>query len=250
MITIELLPALSDNYIYLIKWNGKATVVDPGDPAPVREALAREGRQLSFILCTHHHADHIGGISTLKAETGCRVIGPNDPRIDEIDITLEEGESFDADPLHFEVLSVPGHTSIHLAYYFPEEKWLFSGDALFVGGCGRLFEGTPEQMWTSLSKIKELPDDTEIYCGHEYTLSNLRFAASIEPKNKAVAERLKEVTQLRDQGKPTIPSTLAVEKITNPFLRADDPLLADALEMSDASPVDRFAEIRSRKDNF
>lgn len=250
MLTISVLPALADNYIYLLTDGNRAAVVDPGVSDAVLDLLKLDNLKLSHILCTHYHDDHIGGVSQLKAETGAIVLAPNDSRIPLIDKNLQEGDRFSEAPFHFEVLSVPGHTSIHLAYYFPHEKWVFTGDALFGGGCGRLFEGSPEQMWTSLSKLMILPDETQIYCGHEYTVNNLKFAHAIEPTNLRVAERLTREEKMRTQDKPTIPSTIGLEKQTNPFLRVADPSFAKAIGMSDLTNVERFAEIRRKKDLF
>ncbi len=245
---VSLIPAFDDNYIYLIRSGHHVSVVDPGDATPVIEFLKKENLQLDYILCTHHHADHIGGVTKLKEESGAEVIGPEDERIPEVETSLKEGDLFF--PLGCQVFEVPGHTSIHLAFYFPEENWLFSGDALFAAGCGRLFEGTPKQMWNSLSKLMKLPEETEIYCGHEDTLENLEFAASLEAENEAVAKRLQEVKELRAANKPTIPSTLQEELLTNPFLRVNDPLLCKELKMENCLPEELFAEIRSRKDSF
>jgi hydroxyacylglutathione hydrolase len=247
---ITLIPAFSDNYIYLLSNGEQAAVVDPGEAAPVLAFIEENNLTLTHLLCTHHHGDHIGGVDRLKQETGCLVLGPKDLRIPQTDQCLEEGEHFSDQLLEFDVLSVPGHTSIHLAYHFPKEHWLFTGDSLFVGGCGRLFEGTAAQMWHSLSKFLRLPDTTEVYCGHEYTLSNLQFAQSLEPNHPAIATKLSQVEEKRRQGLPTIPSTLGEEKETNPFLRVQDPSLAKAVDMEGSTPEELFAEIRKRKDLF
>ncbi len=236
---VTLIPALSDNYIYLLQWENFCAVVDPAEAGPVRQVA----EAIDVILLTHHHGDHVGGVAELKEATGCEVVGPKDSRIQHIDTVLSEGETFSRGPLSCQIISTPGHTSIHLAYYFPKEGWLFSGDALFAGGCGRLFEGTAEQMWTSLQKLRALPDTTKLYCGHEYTLANLRFAHSLEPDNTAVKDRLERITQ---SAPPTIPSTLGEEKLTNPFLRADDPLLQSVIGLN--TPTEVFAEVRRRKD--
>ncbi len=182
--------------------------------------------------------------------TGCPVIGPEDSRVPKLTQAAEEGEVISFGPLNFTVIEVPGHTSSHVIYYEPEQKWLLSGDTLFGGGCGRLFEGTPEQMHHSLLKICKLPDDTKILCGHEYTVKNLEFAASIEPKNPKIQERLAQARSLREKNIPTIPSTLAEEKLTNPFLRADDPDLRNALNMRDSSDLEVFAKMREMRNHY
>ena len=249
-LSVKILPAFSDNYIYVIHWDGEAVVVDPGDADPVMFLLRDNNWHLQSVLCTHYHDDHIGGVPFLKRQTNCQVMGPSDSRIGGLDRVLEDGETVAIDPLNFQVISVPGHTSIHVAYYFPKEKWLFSGDSLFAGGCGRLFEGAPELMWESLCKLRALPDDVQVYCGHEYTEANLKFAHSIEPENKEVEQRLAAVSALRHSGKATVPSTLGEEKRTNPFLRADSAELKATLNMSKATDVEVFAETRHRKDLF
>lgn len=249
---IELIPAFSDNYIYLLRDSGSGTVaiVDPGDAAPVIDRLERDNLSLDIILNTHHHADHIGGNQALKQRYGAKIIGPaaDAHRIAGLDQAVAEGDAVSVGGAMASVLETPGHTSGHIAFWFAEDDALFCGDTLFVMGCGRLFEGTPAQMWHSLSKLRGLPDTAEIYCGHEYTLSNARFSAGIEPDNGTVAARLSEIETARAAGHPTIPGYLGQEKRTNPFLRADDPALAAVLNMPNAGPVAVFAEVRSRKD--
>lgn len=245
-----LIPALSDNYIYLIHGNGQAIVVDPADPKPVRKALEEKQLQLTHILNTHHHLDHIAGNEALKAETGCELYAPNDERISSIDKVLEPGSTVQVGPLEFQVIAVPGHTSTHIALYAPEPGWLFCGDSLFCGGCGRLFEGTPAQMWDSLKKLMALPDDTLVYCGHEYTQSNLEFALTVDGDNPDLQKRLEFVKELRADGKASIPSTIGEEKASNPFLRINDPEIRTKLDMNDASESEVFAKIRQMKDSF
>lgn len=250
--TVEtaLIPALSDNYIYLIHGNGQAIVVDPAEPAPVQAELKQRGLQLTHILNTHHHLDHIAGNEPLKAESACQLLAPDDTRISSIDQVLKGDTEVQVGPLKFQVIFVPGHTSTHIALYEKEQGWLFCGDSLFCGGCGRLFEGSAEEMWTSLQKLMALPDDTKVYCGHEYTLSNLQFALTVDPDNVELQQRLAKVSELRQKGLPTIPSTIGEEKKTNPFLRVQDKAIRTRLNMLDATDVEVFARIRQMKDEF
>lgn len=235
---VELLPALSDNYIYLLREprTGATGVVDPAEAQPVLEALARHGRKLDLVLITHHHADHIGGLAELKAATGCRAVGPRADahRIAGLDELVGEGDRVAFGALTAEVIETPGHTSGHVSYWFPEGDALFCGDTLFALGCGRLFEGDAPTMWRSLGKLAALPEATRVYCGHEYTLSNARFALSVDPDHAELRARVAEIEALRAQGRPTIPSTIGLERRTNPFLRAAD--------------AETFAELRRRKD--
>jgi hydroxyacylglutathione hydrolase len=251
---VHLIPALSDNYVYLFRdpGTGKVGVVDPGDAAPVLAALDRLGWRLDVIFNTHHHGDHIGGNRILKDRFGCILVGPRaeTARIPGIDVPLSDGETWRFGSGEVRCIEVPGHTRGHAAFGFPEAAALFCGDTLFVMGCGRLFEGTPADMWSSLLRLRALPPETRIYCGHEYTLSNARFAAALEPANEEVRARLDEVAALREAGRPTVPGTIGRERAANPFLRADDPALQEALGMAGADPVQVFAEIRHRKDVF
>ena len=250
---VELLPALSDNYIYLL-WepsSGTSGVVDPATAAPVLARLGQLGRKLDWVLITHHHADHIGGLAELKEATGCTAIGP---RADAARIPGLDRHG--GGRRHFPVrhvagrpcwprLATPAGTS---ATGFPKLEALFCGDTLFALGCGRLFEGDAATMWRSLGKLMALPDATRVYCGHEYTLSNAHFAVGLEPDNQALAQRAAEVEATRARGEPTIPSTIGLEKATSPFLRAADPALRQQLGLEGASDVEVFAEVRRRKD--
>jgi hydroxyacylglutathione hydrolase len=252
-LVIRQIPVLKDNYVYLLhEPETKATAaVDPSVAAPVAAALEREGWRLTHILNTHHHNDHTGGNRELKEATGCVIVGPraDRDRIPGIDIEVGEGDTYKLGTEEARVYDVPGHTRGHIAYWFAGSRALFCGDTLFLMGCGRLFEGTPQQMWSSLSKLKALPPETRVFCAHEYTQSNARFALTVEPRNGDLVARARRIDALRAEGKSTVPASLAEELATNPFLRADLPALqAEAGAPGDA--VATFAAIRRRKDNF
>ena len=251
---IEQIPVLSDNYVYLVHEPRAAVtgVVDPAVAEPVLERLGARGWTLDWILSTHHHADHTGGNLALKQATGCRIAGPkaDAARIPGIDLGLAENDRFQFGEVEAQVFETPGHTSGHISYWFADAKALFCADTLFSLGCGRVFEGTPAQMWSSLSKLAALPDDTLVYCAHEYTKSNARFALSVDPDNPALKERAAEVDRQRAADQPTVPTRLSAERAANPFLRVRDPAIRAKLGMASASDVDVFAEIRRRKDNF
>lgn len=251
---IHLLPVLSDNYVYLLHdpQSGACAAVDPAVAEPVLAALARLDWRLTHVLCTHHHADHVGGVPALKAATGCTVIGATADahRIPGIDVKVKEGDTVILGNHKGRVIETPGHTSGHVAYWFEGSRALFCGDTLFSLGCGRLFEGTPAQMWASLGKLKALPDDTRVYCGHEYTSENAGFALSVEPANPTLRRRAEEARTLDEAGKPTIPALLADEKAANPFFRADVPALAQAVGLAGRDVVTVFAEIRRRRNEF
>jgi len=254
-LTVELIPAFQDNYIYLLREpdSDAVGIVDAGDAVPAIAELDRHGLALTHIFNTHHHPDHAGGNDALKARfPNARLVGPKSEvaRIPGIDVTVSDGDTVDFGTLSFKVIEVPGHTRGHIALFTEKGAALFSGDTLFAMGCGRMFEGSADQMWTSLNKLKWLPPDTRVYCGHEYTRTNARFALTVDPDNRALAERAELVERLRVEGKPTIPSTIGLENETNPFLRADQPAIAKAVGLQGADPVTVFAEIRLRKDNF
>jgi hydroxyacylglutathione hydrolase len=248
--TISAVPVLADNYAWLLHDGKTAGVIDPGEAGPVLQAIAKSGLTLSSVLLTHHHADHCAGTPHLKRSCGCTVIGPKGTGIPEIDDAVEDGDQRMVVGEAMEVMAVPGHTRTHVAYFFPGLRALFTGDTLFGAGCGRVFESGAQQLFSSLSKLASLDDSTFIYCGHEYTEENLLFAAKVEPENKAVWRRLAEVNSLRSRGIATMPSTLGIERETNPFLRTGAPLLRKYLGMEKAPALDVFIELRKRKDQF
>ncbi|MGB5950301.1 MAG: hydroxyacylglutathione hydrolase [Parvibaculum sp.] len=256
MSNIEILQfaALNDNYGYLVheRSSGATAAIDTPEVAPLLAALDSKGWKLTHILNTHHHFDHAGGNAELKEKTGCTIIGPKGEKdlIPGIDRAVGEGDIVEIGAARARVIDVPGHTRGHIAYHFVEDHAVFVGDTLFALGCGRLFEGTPEQMWTSLSKLMALPDDTTVYCAHEYTQSNARFALSVEPQNAALVARAREIDEKRARGEWTVPTTIGLEKATNPFLRAASHDLRRTIGLEAASNVDVFAETRRRKDNF
>jgi hydroxyacylglutathione hydrolase len=254
MLEIVQLPVLKDNYVYLVREPraGAVGVVDPAVADAVEAELDRRGWRLTHILNTHHHADHVGGNLRLKQRYGAAVVGPraDRQRIPGIDVAVGEGDDYLFGREAARVFDVPGHTSGHIAYWFKESRALFCGDTMFSLGCGRLFEGTPRQMWESLGKLRALPDDTLVYCAHEYTESNGRFAATVDPANPDLARRIAEVKRLRAEGRPTVPSILGDERRANPFLRADQPAVAAAVGGDVRDPVAVFAEVRRRKDAF
>jgi hydroxyacylglutathione hydrolase len=254
MLDIRIVPCLRDNYAYLLHDPATAAtgIVDPSEAAPVMKALDETGWRLTHILNTHHHPDHTGGNLELKRATGALVVGPRPDRerIPGIDIAVDEGEQFALGSEAAEIFFIPGHTRGHIAFWFKDSRALFSGDTLFLMGCGRLFEGTPAQMWTSLSKLRALPDDTRVYCGHEYTQANARFAVTVDPDNPALKDRLRQVDARRARGEITIPGTMAEERATNPFMRADAKTVAAAVGLAGADPVAVLAEVRKRKDSF
>jgi hydroxyacylglutathione hydrolase len=248
---IRLFPCLSDNFGYLIHDPvTKATAsIDAPEAGPIVKALQREGWTLTDILVTHHHADHVGGIAELKTKYNCRVVAPFDKgtAIPLVDKRVKEGDIVKVGNLAARVLETPGHTLDHISYMFDADRALFCADTLFSIGCGRVFEGTYPMMWDSLLKLRVLPNDTRVYCGHEYTASNVKFALGIEPNNPALKARAEEVAKLRAANQPTIPTLIRDEKEANTFLRADVPSVAAAVGLAGKSPAEVFGEIRERK---
>ena len=248
---IRLFPCLTDNFGYLIHdpATGATASVDAPEAAPIVKALEREGWTLTDILVTHHHGDHVGGISELKRKFGCRVVAPHDKsaRIADVDLRVGQGDVVKIGDLLARVLETPGHTLDHISYVFDNEKALFAADTLFSIGCGRVFEGTYPMMWDSLLKLRALPDDFKLYCGHEYTAANVKFALTVEPDNAALKARAAEVARLRADSKPTVPTLLGEEKKANVFLRADEPSVAASVRMKDRSAAEVFGELRERK---
>jgi len=260
-LSVLTVPAFRDNYLWLIHDGTHAAAVDPGDAKPILAALKANGLKLTAILLTHHHADHIGGVPELLQHYQVPVFGPRNETIAAVTLPVGEGKTIDVPglALKLNVLDVPGHTMGHIAYVREpadgEPTWLFCGDTLFAGGCGRLFEGTPAQMISSLGKLAALPDDTLVYCAHEYTLSNLKFARAVEPGNTVVAEHTRHCEQLRAQGRPTLPTELSLERAINPFLRSRTTDVTNAVRrFAPTTPagddVAVFAALRQWKNEF
>lgn len=268
---VNILPAFQDNYIFLLcdPLKGTTIAIDPGQATPVINFLERKvsplpprqptsftngknHRRLDAILLTHHHLDHVGGVSQLQAKYHCKVYGfePDCYRLPPITHSLNDKDQISMGDSTCQVLFIPGHTLGHIAYWFSQEKMLFSGDTLFSLGCGRLFEGSPKQMWASLQTIMSLPDDTQIFFAHEYTQSNGRFALQMDSSNRELADFLQEVKILRHQGKFTVPTLLSREKKLNPFLRPLDPQILRSLDCQTTDPVAAFARLRAQKDTF
>lgn len=263
MMQIHAVPAFRDNYLWVAAVGRRAAVVDPGDAAPVERFLDDHGLELAAILATHHHSDHVGGVAALAARWDCPVYGPADDGVAGLTERLREGDRITVPglALALDVLDIPGHTAGHIAYVHAggdarpgHEPLVFCGDTLFACGCGRLFEGTPAQMSASLGKLARLPAATRMYCGHEYTLANIRFAEAVEPGNRAIAERKAREKAKRARGEPTLPSTIGEELATNPFLRCSEPVVRACAEKRAgralANPVDVFATLREWKNTF
>ena len=258
-LSVLAIPAFQNNYLWLVHDGIHAVVIDPGAAEPIFAALDQHHLTLTAILLTHHHADHIGGVPALLAAKPVPVFGPRSDGIAAVSVPLAEGDRIDLPgiDLSLRVLDVPGHTLGHIAYVRTSAgpRWLFCGDTLFAGGCGRLFEGTPAQMCASLEKLAELPGDTEFYCAHEYTLHNLRFARTVEPDNRAIVQRLEVESAKRARGEPTVPSTIALEKATNPFLRYREAGISNELVKlgrlaPGAPPLATFTALRAWKNTF
>ena len=256
MDSVITIPAHGDNFIYLYRYNqNDSLAVDPGDSSLVLRILREQGLSLKMILITHHHWDHVAGAADLKRKTGCKIISADRRRTPETDSVVADGQVLSVGKSKIRVIATPGHTSTSVCYYMEPSAGnnngiLWTGDTLFVGGCGRLLERDAQSMWESLQKLASLPDETLVYCGHDYTLENYEFASGIEPGNQIVKERLDQVRQLQTQGKLTIPSSILQERTTNCFLRAGTDEMKEALGMQDAQAVEVFAELRRRKDVF
>lgn len=249
-----LFPCLSDNYGFLIHDAAQdlTATVDTPEVNPIMQALEEKGWKLTHILNTHHHWDHAGGNLEIRKLTGCTIVGPAGEAgsIPGIDIRLADGDLFEFGEHKARIHETPGHTAGHIVYHFEEDHIAFVGDTLFAMGCGRLFEGTPGQMWSSLQKILQWPDDTKIYCAHEYTLKNGEFSLTVEPQNQVLLDRVEKVRKLRSNNTPTIPTELGLEKQTNPFLRPDSKDLRTTIGLESADDVTVFAKVRTLKDRF
>lgn len=247
---ITILPALDDNYIYLLHDGHEAAVIDPGVAAPVEAYLRANALRLTSMLLTHSHTDHTAGVPALRRATGAALVGPAAAGLKGLDQAVHDGDSLPVPGGTLRVIATPGHLAHHISYYEAVGGALFCGDTLFGAGCGRIMDSTAATLWQSLCRLAELPDDTRLYSGHEYTISNLEFAVSLEPGNELVRTRLADAAARVACGQPTVPSSMGLEKRTNPFLRAGEPGLAQAVGLSRATPGEVFAELRRRKDRW
>lgn len=251
---VEQYAYMSDNYGQIIHdpASGTTAAVDAGDAAALLAGLESMGWGLDQLWITHHHGDHVAGLAEVKEKTGCHVFGPGEGKtpVKGVDTKLKDGETFSFANRDVHIIHTPGHTLDMINFHLPDDLMVFTGDTLFALGCGRVFEGDMAMMWRSLSRLRELPGETRVWCGHEYTLANGKFAITVDPKNSALAERLEKVEAMRERGEPTVPTSIATEKITNPFLRPDDAAIREHLEITEESDEAVFAEIRQRKDSF
>ena len=253
-VEVRLIPCLSDNYAVLVHEPVSKTtaLIDAPEATPILSALDKEGWKLTHILITHHHPDHVQGIKAIRAKFPVPVYGPRAEadKIPDISVKLGHLDVAEVGPLRANVIDTPGHTAGHIVYHFPKEALLFAGDTLFALGCGRPFERPAEVLWQSLLKLRDLPPDTKIYCGHEYTLSNAKFSVTVDPRNMQLKARLKQIEEMRAKGQPTVPSTMEEEIQTNPFLRADDPAVQETVGMSGGDPAAVFTKLRELKNTF
>ena len=254
MLSIEIIPCLNDNYSYLLydKDTNTVAIIDPSDFNPCDKVISKRYNKLDYILNTHHHFDHVGGNQKLKEKYKSKVLGfeLDKDRIPDIDIALKEKQNFKLGNSSFEVIFIPGHTKGHIAFYFEDEKIVFTGDTLFSLGCGKVFEGTHEQMFSSLNKLKNLPVDTKIYCGHEYTKKNLEFCLEYDLKNDFLKKKSNWINSKIESNSPTVPVSIDEEKKTNIFLRCDEPSIKKALNLNNASEQEIFSKLRDLKDSF
>ena len=251
---INIIPCLEDNYSYIIvdKKNKSACVIDPSESSPIINFLENNNIRLDYILNTHHHFDHVGGNTELKKKYNAKVVGflNDQKRIPGIDIMIKDGEIWRGNNFEAKIIHIPGHTSGHICYYFYKEKNLFSGDTLFSLGCGKIFEGTNKQMFNSLEKIKKLPKETKVFCGHEYTLKNSKFCITYDKGNQNLKNKIKEINKKIKENKPTIPTTLEEELKNNIFLRTDNKIIKNNLNIGNSSSLTTFSKLRDLKDNF
>lgn len=249
---IVTVPCLSDNYAYLVHGPDGTALIDAPEAGPIIDALEARGWSLGVIMLTHHHHDHVGGVAELREKYGCPVMGPKaeEAKLPKLDMALEPGFSGGTGEGRCEVIAVPGHTLGHVAYHYPEARAVFTADSLMALGCGRVFEGTPDMMWQSLSRLADLPPDTMVYSGHEYTRANAAFALTIEPGNQRLISRCKDIDAARAEGRPTAQVLLSVELDTNPFLRAPLDSVKQAVGLPDGSDAEVFAKVRAAKDKF
>ncbi len=254
MLNIEIISCLNDNYSYLLhdKDTNVVAIIDPSDFDQCNQIIKKRYNKLDYILNTHHHLDHVGGNQKLKEKYKSKILGSeiDKDRIPGIDINLKEKQNFKIGKASFEVIFIPGHTKGHIAFYFKDEKIVFTGDTLFSLGCGRIFEGTYEQMFNSLNKLKNLPDETKIYCGHEYTKKNLEFCLKYDFNNESLKKKVNWIKSNTDSNLPTIPISLEEEKKTNIFLRCNEPSIKNALNLNSASEQEIFSKLRDLKDSF
>jgi len=249
-VILQIIPVLADNYCYVLSWEGKAIVVDPGEAGPVIKLIQDESLQLEAVFATHHHDDHIDGVKALREACGGRFLAPDDNRIKDVDQTFNEDEELFIGPFAIKVFKTPGHTKTHISLFFLGTHFLFCGDVLFSNGCGKLLEGTYDELFHSIEGFKSLPGDSLVLCGHENSLTNTKFSLTVDPDNVELKKRLKVVEHLRSEGLPTIPTTLGFEMRTNPFMRCGEKSIRQQLKMVESSDLEVFTKLRQLKDAF